>query len=217
MKEDLIFRSSFFLEKCRLLKKIYYICSMKQTIKTPNEDTLRGTGIGSLGWGESSKLHSTAKRLVSTFDTPVKEKSKKNKIEVVCSKCKNKFKTNNGKLPKHIDPTSWRWSYRRGNEEDTSTPSVKYCVGEIFIETKEVKSIEINNTIFNIGDKVLAELIDVGNYNYGIKNKKFVQERTIQKIVLNANDFTIYFEKDEGRFYITKSLITAYNLEIIKL
>lgn len=193
---------------------------MKQTIKTPNEDTLRGTGIGSLGWGESSKLHSTAKRLVSTFDTPVKEKSKK-KIEVICSKCKGKFKTNNGKLPKHLDPYAWRWRYIIGTEEDTSTPSAKFCDGEILIETentiKEVKSIEINNTIFNIGDKVLAELIDVGNYNYGIKNKKYVQERTIQKIVLYPNDFTIYFEKDEGRFYITKSLMTAYNLEIIKL
>lgn len=193
---------------------------MKQTIKTPNDDTLRGTGIGSLGWGESSKLHSTAKRLVSTFDTPVKEKSKKNKTEVICDKCHGKFKTNNGKLPKHLDPFSWRWRYIKGTEEDTSTPSAKYCDGQIAKEktiTKDVKSIEINNVVFKIGDKVLVEIMDVGNYNYGIANKKTVQERTIQKIAVYENDFTIYFEKTGGAFYIQKSLITAYNLEIIKL
>jgi hypothetical protein len=198
---------------------------MKQTIKTTNKDNLRGTGIGSLDWSESCKLHSTAKRLVSTFDTPVKEKSKKNKIEVVCTKCHGKFKTNNGKLPKHIDPTSWRWIYRRGNEEDTSTPSVKYCDGEILLDINkslrnEVKEIEINNIVFNIGDTVLVEIITVGNYRYGITDKKQIEEKIIEKIIVKDNSYTIYFKRKnefEKYSYITSSLINVFNLEIIKL
>jgi hypothetical protein len=72
----------------------------KNKIKAPdaNTDTIRG--IGKLGYGESSKMHSTIKNLSSTFSDTVRTLPGK-KEKVKCPGCGQKFKSNSGKIPQH--------------------------------------------------------------------------------------------------------------------
>lgn len=71
----------------------------KNHLKTPTEDTLRGTG--KLGWGEHSALHGTMKRLVSTFGDDVGRTTQRKKKNVTCPGCGQKFRSNSGNVPNH--------------------------------------------------------------------------------------------------------------------
>lgn len=73
----------------------------KNHIKAPQNDTLRGTG--KLGWSESSAVHSTVKRLVSTFDPgdTFKRIAKAKKIKVTCPQCGANFSNREGKVRAH--------------------------------------------------------------------------------------------------------------------
>lgn len=70
----------------------------KNSIKTPNNDTIRG--IGKLDYTERGKLCSTLKRLESSFEQEVRKIPGKKNI-VKCPGCGKKFKSNSGKIPQH--------------------------------------------------------------------------------------------------------------------
>lgn len=75
----------------------------KNNLKSPIDDSLRG--LGKLGWTESGKLHSTIKKLTSSFSDEVKHiPTKKEKID--CPACGNRCKSINGKAPRHTTPFS---------------------------------------------------------------------------------------------------------------
>ena len=73
----------------------------KNHIKAPKNDTLRG--VGKLGWTESSAVHSTVKRLVSTFEPndTFKGVAKAKKIKVTCPQCGANFSNREGKVKPH--------------------------------------------------------------------------------------------------------------------
>jgi len=59
---------------------------MKNTFRNNNEDSLRGTGFGSLSWSEANKQSKNAKRFVGSFDQDVDKNYnivKKKKKEIV--------------------------------------------------------------------------------------------------------------------------------------
>ena len=121
---------------------------MKNTFRNNNEDSLRGTGFGSLSWSEANKQSKNAKRFVGSFDQDVDKNYnivKKKKKEIVT------FKNVTGKLPKHSKSV---WS----NEEQCF--KVVLCYGEAkhdnyIISTKNVKKTTIDDTIVSIGDTIM--------------------------------------------------------------
>lgn len=116
-----------------------------KTIKTPKEDTLRGTGYGSLGWTEGGRMYKTAKRMEATFDdSDVRIGAKKEgvkKIEVFCSCCKASFKVVEGKgLPKHIRTTSTNVPvYEDGKFVKYNVVKESFeCTGEVVVIGKTI-------------------------------------------------------------------------------
>lgn len=121
-------------------------------LKTPDDDSLRGTGFNSMGWSESAKQVKNVKRLMKTFDdTPKNKTSKKNKIEVTCAKCGNTFKTTSGKLPKHQD--RWAFKFQRRNLDGT-VDAPEFCNG-VSVVTEKRETLEYKGDSFKIGDSVL--------------------------------------------------------------
>ena len=181
---------------------------MKQiTLKTPDDDNIRGTGLGSLDWTSASRMRKNVKRLMQTFDDTEKSKSLKNKTKVTCSECGKTFKTNNGKLPKHIKIT---YNF-------ASTEGVKYCEGVASVNEK-VKSVVINDIEYFIGDNVLYTI-----YTYDEDHKlcKITVDSKIKNIVYKStkeykfsNNYhtTYYITFDDGR---TKTIREI--LDIVKL
>lgn len=130
--------------------------SNNNTLKTPQEDTLRGTGLGSMGWTEGGKQMKNVKRLMKTFDdTVINKSSKKHRIEVTCDTCKKTFKTTNGKLPKHKGDWYSNFYRRTFDPKDTSVKPVQYCDGKIQQKEQTSKTFIIKDIEFVSGDVVL--------------------------------------------------------------
>jgi hypothetical protein len=190
-----------------------------QKLKIKNEDTLKGTGFGSLGWTESAKMNSTVKRLLGTFqEKEVSSESKnKNKTTVTCSECNQKFKTNNGKLPEHNRKRK-RW-YELTNE--IGVPSVIKCEGSINDKkppyTQRLKRIVIGGVAFKIGDKVLYEIITKGSIHWGTIDKVKVLEGIIDQIVINQSGTIVYFERDDNDEYGLHYIRIEENTQMVKL
>jgi hypothetical protein len=169
-----------------------------QKLKIKNEDTLKGTGFGSLGWTESAKMNSTVKRLLGTFADKEISGDKKNKIIVQCSECNRTFKTTNGKLPEHRK-RHLSWWYRI---DDNGAPSPIICNGVIadkITQPKLVKKIVINDITFKVGDKVIYEKLIKGNIGLGIKDSTKLSEGVIDNIKVNNTDTLIYFKQYDGQ------------------
>lgn len=191
-------------------------------LKTLNEDTLKGTGFNSLGYSESSKQVKNVKRLMSTFDdTPKNEKTFKTKINVTCKKCGQKFKTKDGKLPKHETGYSYLSQDFVRNDDGTITMS-KYCSGVKLIVTDH-KSFIFRDVEFFVGDQVLYNIITFGNV-YSTKSKITTKSATILKIThtnISDNYYDLLFENviDSNNF-IKKETHNTNNgrfLDMIKL
>ncbi len=168
-----------------------------QKLKIKNEDTLKGTGFGSLGWTESAKMNSTVKRLLGTFSDKEISGDKKNKIIVQCSECNRTFKTTNGKLPEHRK-RHLSWWYRI---DDNGAPSPIICNGVVSNKIKpfKLKKIVINDITFKVGDKVFYEKIIKGSTFCGIKDTTKVCEGIIDHIIVNQTDTLIYFKQYDGQ------------------
>lgn len=122
----------------------------KNHMKTPppEQETLRGTG--KLGWTESGKMHSNAKKLTASFSNDeVKPGPSKNKKTIKCPGCGRNFKSNSGKLPEHKG--RWYHYYINGS---SNICSQKKPMGEEPIIVSRVESVIINGYEIRKGDSV---------------------------------------------------------------
>lgn len=174
----------------------------KNHIKADNDD-LRG--IGKLDWTESSKMHSTIKKLESTFDNdegvlPLSKKT--NKITVTCPLCKSKFKTNSGKLPKHKTPYGLDfYTYQRFRDNTGFCKGFNYLETPIFKVLQTLDNAVLNNKDYKPGDRVL---IDTTGWNIKSFPKDSVIEAVIEQVIDGVfihykNDIHKDFEADEKR------------------
>lgn len=153
-----------------------------KSLKTPDEDSLRGTGFSSMGYTESGKQVKNVKRLMTTFDdTPKTQTSKKNKTEVTCTRCHATFKTTSGKLPKHKG--RWNFSFFRRNDNGTVDPP-SYCEG-VAVFKKKQKTIVYKDVTFGVGDAVLYTLqeYDPAKKSHEKKLKMVTYDAKIKSIV----------------------------------
>jgi hypothetical protein len=187
-----------------------------QKLKIKNEDTLKGTGFGSLGWTESGRMNSTVKRLLGTFqEKEVSSESKnKNKTTVQCSVCNQKFKTRNGKLPEHNQRRK-RWYETK---DEVGEPGVIKCEGTINDKkpeyTQKVKHIVINGVTYKNGDRVIYEKIIKGSISWGTSDTVKIMEGTIDSILIKQIGTIIYFERENDEW---EYIYINENTQIAKL
>ncbi len=156
----------------------------KVTLKATTEDTFRGTGLGSMDWSLSSKLHSTAKKIASTFNDEPKQNFNKaktpnnKKIKIACSVCGKHFKTQ-GKLPSH--QISKQISTIDKNDKQIFINEFSKCIGIPVIEGKlKLTEYKIKELLVNIGDTIIYETYNV---KLPIGQRKELFEKTIKEII----------------------------------
>ena len=166
-------------------------------IKAPIEDTLRG--LGRLDYTEGSRLHSTLKRITSTFAGNDKHIGKrKEKTEIVCDLCKQTFRVRGNKLPRH---TSYKYGDIRydkicGEKSNVETKPFDKLAG---LEEVEYFKIELTGDKIFEGDKILVNISD--NSISDARSKDLITlETVVEKIykVINKQDRNAYRFKFEG-------------------
>jgi hypothetical protein len=186
---------------------------MKNTIKSPKEDTLRG--IGKLGWTEGGKMNSTIKRLESSFSDEKVRSIKTNKEEYTCSVCKFKYRSNNPeRVPTH---KRHRYLWSRGHDEDICSGSyIKQPTGEKFTEILEYFTTFDNRQKFHPGDKVLIDFTRtiLKEYYPGCPDEIIDSEvERIEKISNVLNDGTLGACKEIAYFKGVPNPINVLNLK----
>lgn len=167
----------------------------KNHIKSPKQNSLRG--IGKLGWTESGIMHSTIKRLISTFNTD-KYKSSKNEKKEKCPACGRKFKVKNGKLPKHktLFWLSDGWcDQKRG----------------INVKITDLKEVTTNTGItLKVGDFIAFTIFNFSNYIYNRGNYSQFCCGKITKIEKYPYQNYLYLDTETSPisvYNVTKNLI----------
>lgn len=154
-----------------------------KNLKTPKEDSLRGTGVNKMGWSEGGRMHSTVKRLMKSFSTENTPTKRENKKKVTCPICKKEFLTNNpNKVPDHK---------RRYTSYMCEGSFSKQKSGEII--THEISFVPTSLGILNVGDGLLIDFTrtiwkEYGDFDDLIKSKVL----KIEQIDYLRNDGTIY-------------------------
>jgi len=172
-----------------------------ETFNTPKDDTLRGTGYGKLDYTNSSKLHSTAKRVQSTFNDDQQTSKQKTK-SVFCSKCKNHFKIHDSKtdLPTHTKEVTKYDNHKTKPYVVITTYVNEPCVGgEIVnlgnknLETTIIKSYKkITPTLGLISFDLEIKPKDNLLVSYIVKNKKHTKyNRPVDKEEIFLIELTV--------------------------
>ena len=137
---------------------------MKNKIKSPIEDSLRG--IGKLGWTESGKMNSTLKRLESSFETDKTHSLKSNKTEGKCPRCSFTFMSNNpSRVPDHKVKTyksffSYENNICMGSWSRLPTGEKKIVDVESFTIPYTIRNVQT----FSVGDKVIVDFTNLKHF-----------------------------------------------------
>ncbi len=186
---------------------------MKNTIKSPKEDSLRG--IGKLGWTEGGRMNSTIKRLESSFSKEKVHSIKGNKEEYSCPVCKFKYKSNNpGRVPTH---KKHRYLWGISHDEPICSGSyIKQPTEETITETLEFFTTFDNGQKFHTGDRVLIDFTRavLKEYYPGCPDEIIESEvERIEKISRVLNDGTIGYSKEIAYFKGVPNPIHVLNLK----
>ena len=173
-------------------------------IKSPaaDQDSLRG--LGALDYTPAGKMHSTFKRLLSSFADELKPGPGK-KQTVKCPGCNRKFKTNSGKIPEHRYP-KYRWSARQSPGDICTQTASGFKEPKII---HDLQSVEINGFEIRKGDHVIWITYP---HTYDFADWKDLKEYKIKGVhMLDVNEcIAISFEgidKLVPVHYITKAFI----------
>ena len=185
-------------------------------IKSPKQDSLRG--IGKLGWTEAGRLHGTIKKLIGSFNTETKVKSKKAIIE--CPQCGEKLKTNNlSRVPKHF-PKRFVWYTSLDKTQVCKGSWCKQLSGHTGTENVWQFTTVNNNTVFNVDDIVVIDFTRDILSKYAPERKEFTTELLgVENIKYLANDGSVHCQKQVAYFEGVPEPIPTFLLgkHIIKL
>lgn len=167
----------------------------KNTIKVKKiqNDNLKGSG--KLGYSESNKLHSTAKRVLGIINSKEVHNNFTKKQIVVCPGCNKKFHTNNpNKIPQHK-------SYNHNIFDTTICSQTRSLMAEPKIKEK-IETFSINELELSKGTKVM--FIPYPWHEFFNVQRNEVLEEEVDELYLMDNDKVFI------KFKNIKKLIPSY-------
>lgn len=175
----------------------------KNKIKSPKNNSLRG--IGKLDWTEGSKLHSTIKRLASSFENNTDFKTRSEKKVAICKICGKKFHLNNtSKIPDHFEKRqSWLFVPKNNNlceGSDSRTITDNYVLEEYSgLQHKIGKNYIIDFSSPNI-TKIILEV-----------NRNYTLPTTLKEVTLTNVFLKRLLRKDGTEYNFTSKVVYEFN------
>ena len=136
-------------------------------------------GLGGLDYSNRSRLNSTIKKLTASMETEEVKPMPSKKEKVKCPGCGRNFRTNKGKIPKHL-PAAWSIGYTHNgyctqSRSSWHQPTIKEVIASTIINELEIKK----------GDKVAFIA-----YPWSYPNHKpdELKEYTVKNVFIGDND-----------------------------
>ena len=194
----------------------------KINIKSPIHDRLEGTGANRLDWSEGSKMHSTVKRLVGSFEQPARTSVRASKPLGTCPKCGWTWRTNNpDRVPNHPPHRDW---FSRFKTDKTICPGSWSQEWDPYLDHRvAVPHIEVSHgwrnpvEVISPGDSVLIDFTRAALKPYwpGVDEIKEVKLEEIIVIQKHRRDGSLYSESRQLRFSEVPNTIPQLALTLV--